>query len=378
MPAQNESYIGIDEFLEKYYSALKSGAWGSRFFWNCASEQPNDFLKWYLEHKDQISNQDLKELYEEIAKAQQSGSNDAQNFLYTVQVLTAFDNYGTGRDVPDYALQQYTQIILKSISNGQITNPTNTYNLLTHMYNELPSATLAREIALHPLATPHDVWKWLDKHEFIGSVNDAKKKLNDLVAVTKKKLAEEFDSKKTTLPRIDKIDSLGISIIPSIADRIVEIVKYFAKNGLEGQTQEDVAKARSIAAELRQEFNIDNILDIGQKDYVQQYDTQAEARIATLYVENKGLKQEVARLESLEEELHESREEKSSLQTEIEDLKDELRKERTKNAALRATVNTYIKTAEARVGGSVLNIRKDMSDELENFKRNIENGRGSI
>ena len=383
MPEQNESYIGIDDFLEKYYSALKSDAWGSRFFWNCALEQPNDFLNWYSGAKDRISNQDLKELYEEIAKAQRSGSNDAQNFLYTVEVLTAFDNYGTGRDVPKDALAQYKKIILKSISNGQITNPTNTYNLLTHMYNELPSATLAREIALHPLATPNDVWKWLNKHEFIdhefiGSVNDAKKKLNDLVAVTKKKLAEEFDSKKTTLPRIDKIDSPNISIIPSIADRIADIVEYFARNGLEGQTREDVAKARSMAAELRQEFNIDNILDIGQKDYVQRYDTQAEARIATLSVENKGLKQEVARLESLEEELYESREEKSSLQTDIEKLKEELRKEKTKNAALRATVNTYIKTAEERVGGSVLNIRPDMLNELEKFKRNIENGRGSI
>ena len=122
-----------------------------------------------------------------------------------------------------------------------------------------------------------------------------------------------------------------------------------------------------------------------KQDYVQQYDTQAEARIATLSVENKGLKQEVARLESLEEEyravnheLHESREEKSSLQTQIENLKDELRKERTKIAALKATVNTYIETAEARVYGSVLNIRPDMRNELENFKRNIENGRGAI
>jgi hypothetical protein len=393
MPAQNESYIGIDEFLERYYLALKSGAWGSSFFWKRASEQPNDFLNWYLEHKGKISNQYLKVLYEEIAKAQQSSSNDAQNFLYTVQVLTAFDNDGTGRGVPEYALVQYTRIILKSISNGQIKNPMNTYNLLKHMYYklldyQLPNATLAREIALHPLATPNDVWEWLTRYssyDFQGSVNAAKKKLNDLVAVTKKKLAEEFDSKKTTLPRIDKIDSLGISIIPSIADRIVEIVKYFAKNGLDGQTQEDVAKAQSIAAELRQEFNIANILDIGQKDYVQQYDTQAEAKIATLNVENQRLKEEVARLESLEEEymavnreLHESREEQSRLQTENEELESELRKAKTQNATLNAALNTYLETAGARVDGPIYGIRPDLRKELEILRHKIETGRGSI
>ncbi|MBQ1927532.1 MAG: hypothetical protein II179_00520 [Alphaproteobacteria bacterium] len=307
-----EKYMSVDEFLEKYYTALNRGDWGALFFWSMASETPQKFFKWYEEHKTQIKTPELQELYAELAKAMQSGTPDAKNFLYTIQVLTAFydSNVLTGK------LEEYTKVILYAIEKGTIKNPKNSYQLLegVNRHFQGKNQDVARTLAMHPLATPYDVQSWLSYYlngpyygypmytykanglstpKFVGSINDAKKKLNDLVAVTKTNMDNELNK---PMPDINTIEYLGVSVIPSIALQILTIVAHFAKSSMDGQTEEDVAKAKAVADELAREFDMDKILDVSNGNYVQQYADQAEIQLAEMRPAFEKMQQELETL----------------------------------------------------------------------------------
>lgn len=303
---EQEKYMGIDEFLEKYYRALSHTrhpeSWGNNFFWSMASKTPKEFFEWYNEHKEQLRTPELQELYAEIAKAQAAGTQDAKNFLYTVQVLTAFDNAFTDEKVPSRQLDEYTKIILNAIKRGVIKNPENSYNLLKHAYSKQNTdgqREISRALALHTLATPYDVTYWLGTYveptsrgpwydyrrlgsstpQFIGSIDDAKKKLNDLVADAKVKLDAEMSK---PMPNIDTIKSFEIDVIPMVAYQIAAIVDFMALTKQDSQTAADVEKAKSVAAELAREFDMNKILDVEHGNYVQQYADQAEIQIAEM------------------------------------------------------------------------------------------------
>ena len=314
-----ETYMSVDEFLEKYFAAFKQDpqGWGNNFFWSMASETPQKFFEWYEKHKHQIKTPELQELYAEIAKAQAAGTSDAKNFLYTVKVLTAFDNAFTGKEVPQQKLDEYTEVVLNAINakKRKVINPQNSYELLRRIDREYDHqyAVVSRELALNPLSTPHDVYEWLDRYvdsrhnrmgeyndesEFIGSIDDAKKKLKDLAVITKTKLEQEINPEggALSLPNMDTIKSFEASTIPRIARQIVVIVEFMAKTGQDGQTKEDVEKAKSVAAEMTREFDMNKILDIKHGNYVQQYADQAEFQLAEMRPAFEKMQQELETL----------------------------------------------------------------------------------
>lgn len=318
-----ETYMSVDEFLEKYYIALKRDSWNLgdyavNWLYAKSSLSPEKFLEWY-NNQDFVNSewsQEVKDLYSELKKAMVAGTTDAKNFLYTIRVITAFHS---NENISENELNNDVNVLLYAIKNGTIKNPENTYRLLQLMVNAVGrnTTTLKRELALHQLATPYDVQSWLSYYlegpyagyggsyyeykadglstpKFIGSVNDAKKKLNDLVAITKDKINAELSK---PVPNIDTIKYLGVSVIPSIAQQIVAIVKYFAKRTRpelrDGQTQEDVAKAKAVADELAREFDINKILDVSNGNYVQQYADQAEIKLAEMRPQYEAMKQEL-------------------------------------------------------------------------------------
>ena len=62
------------------------------------------------------------------------------------------------------------------------------------------------------------------------------------------------------------------------------------------------------------------------------------------------------------------------LQDKIAKLESRLDTEKSKNNTLRATVNTFIMDAEARANGGMVNIRKDMLDQIRKLKSNMDQG----
>lgn len=269
-----EKYMSIDEFLEKYYSLFDMQCpWGTTFIWSEISEGPQGFFQWYDGQKDRIKDETLQQLYAEIARAMRSQSAEAQDFLYSIQVATAFDNTNTGKNVPIDKLQQYAKTIRYAISKGTIKNPSNGYHLLKHIVWKMgkDDQELLRELAMHPLSTPEDVRQWLSLFlngpydsntryeykkngpQFTGSINDVKKKLNDLVARAKLQISEELNK---TMPNEDTIRSFGTGYISDVAHQIVAIVEHLAQQSRSelraGQTMDDVAKAKNDATGKRE------------------------------------------------------------------------------------------------------------------------------
>ena len=352
-----ETYMSVDEFLDKYYTAFKNDpyGWGNNFFWSMASKTPQKFFEWYEKHKHQIKTPELQELYAEIARAQAAGTSDAKNFLYTVQVLTAFDNAFTDEKVPQQKLDEYTKVVLNAINTKErkVINLQNSYELLRRIDGEYDhnNAVVARELALNPLSTPYDVYKWLDRYvdsrynimgqyndesEFIGSIDDAKKKLNDLAAITKAKLKQEINPKGGVLPNMDTIKSFEAGTIPRIARQIVVIVDFMAKTGQGGQTKEDVAKAKAVADELAREFDMDKILDVSNGNYVQQYADQAEIKLAEMRPQYGEMQTELGSLRKsysdVNRQLHE-------VHTKINQLEDDKAKLLRENSNLMTTID---------------------------------------
>lgn len=301
-----ETYMSVDEFLEKCYIALKRNSWklgdyAVNWLYAKSSLSPEKFLEWY--NQDFVNeewSQEVKDLYSELKKAMVAGTTDAKNFLYTIRVITAFDS---NENISKNELNNDVNVLLYAIKNGTIKNPENTYQLLQQMVNVVDnddpmSPKLRREVAFHQLATPYDVSEWLSCYlkgpypsghyepytpmlatQFVGSVNDAKKKLNDLVAIIKDKINAELSK---PVPNIDTIEYLGVSVIPSIANQIVTITAYFAEHNKDDQTKEDVARAKAVADELAREFDMHKILDVSNGNYVQQYADQAEIKLAEM------------------------------------------------------------------------------------------------
>ena len=339
-----EKYMSVDEFLEKYFTAFEHDpyAWGNRFFRYVASKAPAAFFEWYEKHKHQIKTQELQELYEEIAKAQKAETSDAKNFLYTVQVLTAADDL----DFTDSRkFTEFSKIILNAIQRGVIKKPENSYELLRKIDREYDHkyAVVARELALHPLATPDDVERWLnlyvisydginyqhkpsgtDVPPFIGSVDDAKKKLNDLVAITKDKLNQELSK---PMPNMDTIKSFEAGIIPRIARQIVAIVRFMIDTRQGDQTADDVEKAKSVADELAREFDMNKILDVEHGNYVQQYADQAEIQIAEMRPAFEKMQQELETLRPAHIKMVKSWDEERQKVGTLEDDKEKLLRE---------------------------------------------------
>lgn len=308
-----ETYMSVDEFLEKCYIALKRNSWklgdyAVNWLYAKSSLSPEKFLEWY--NQDFVNgewSQEVKDLYSELKKAMVAGTTDAKNFLYTIRVITAFDS---NENISKNELNNDVNVLLYAIKNGTIKNPENTYRLLQLMVNAVGrnNTTLKRELALHQLATPYDVSDWLSCYlkgpyssghyepytpmlatQFVGSVNDAKKKLNDLVAIIKDKINAELSK---PVPNIDTIKYLGVSVIPSIANQIVTITAYFAEHNKDDQTKEDVARAKAVADELAREFDMHKILDVSNGNYVQQYATQAEFRVVETEKKYQAMKQD--------------------------------------------------------------------------------------
>ncbi len=332
-----EKYMSIDEFLEKYYSLFDMRhPWGTTFIWSEISEGPQGFFQWYDRNKENIKDKTLQSLYAEIAKAMRSQSAAAQDFLYSIQVATAFDNWNAGKDVPIDKLQQYAKTIRYAISKGTIKNPSNGYHLLEHIVWKMGKndQELLRELAMHPLSTPEDVRQWLSLFlngpyyinprykykengpQFTGSINDVKKKLNDLVARAKLQISEELNKTK---PNEDTIRSFGTGYISDVAHQIAAIVEHLAQQSrLElraGQTMDDVAKAKNIAKSVDQEFDWQKMMQPENGNYVQQYADQAELTLAEIAPKYEQLQQEhrttktdaAAREERLRKELENER-----------------------------------------------------------------------
>jgi len=369
-----DKYMTVDEFLTKYYTVLdphyEQDKRGSGFVWALASDSPQDFFKWYNAHKTQIKSPELQEIYAEIAKAQAAGTPAAMDFLYIIQVLTIFNNYNTDKNPTPQQLSECTKVALHAIEKGAIKKPENSYRLLKRMNSKFDrtDTNVAQALAMHKLSTPDDVYRWLRNYvderwadgpiwqiksepKFTAPIDDVKKKLNDLSAITKAKLDAEMAG---TFPNTQTIRSLEISFIPNIAHQIKTIVKHMAQNHQQGQTDEDVNKATALAAELEAKFDESKILEPKNGHYVQQYDNQTEFRVVDAEQKYEQMKRE--------KETAENSARRANAQA--------------KNEALKATMYQGMLHIAEKRNKDIANYVKELGEQIRAMKQAIDTNGG--
>lgn len=393
MPEQAQSkYMNLNEFLETFFAAMDADEGRIGYFPNMVKNNESiQSLHQIIKSFAQDLGPNTRKLFEQYWNARNDNSVEAYDFLNMVKTITIWyaENYGRGD------LQMPAKTVMRLCNSGKIKNPEFALRLLKTMQDGLRGENLRRVnpqmcddvsymIATNPAAQPFDVYKFAntvhnDKQSkyYADAPAELTKMLNDQMVHVDAKIGAELAK---DFPNVENIQKSGAGTLPNIAEIIYEIMQKQQMSGT--YTPQDIQQAKEIVRTLEQKYSMDNILNLELGNYVQQFEDQSSLKLAKMEPEYKKMEQELSVAQKSQREMRSAYDEKineiRALTDKIDKLESELRKEKTKNTALSATVNTYIEMAEARVGGSVLNIRKDMSDELGRLKRNIENGRASM
>ncbi len=395
MPEQAQSkYMNLNEFLETFFAAQDANEDRIGYFPNMVKDNESvQSLYQIIGSFAQDLGPNTRKLFEQYWNARNDNSPAAADFLNMVKTITVWYADNNGRQ----GLEDSCKSIMYLCKNGKIENPEYALRLLKSIESQFQQKStelhlsVARMIAENPVATPHDLYKYasmftrglgvygtptslLGRPENQTIPEDLMGMLNDHMVRTDANIGNELHK---DFPNVDAIERMGGGSLIYIAEAILSLVKFQAEHNV--RSQNDVNEIEKIVAVLRDKYNIEHILGLEKKPYGPEYEKLASLKLAKLEPQYEKMERDLSTAQKSQHDMRGAYNERvEKLQEKIAELERELRQERTKNAALKATVNTYIKMAEARVGGSVLNIRKDMSDELGRLKRDIEDGRGSI
>ena len=276
------------------------------------------------------------------------------------------------------------------INKFKIKNPKFALRLLKTMQDDLRRAhpqmndDVSYMIATNSAAQPVDVYQFArdvarnkNSKYYENAPAELIKILNDQMARVDVAIGKELTK---DFPNFENIQKSGAGTLPNIAEIILNIMRDPYTTG--AYTWEDRQQVEEIVNTLKQKYSMKNILNIGMGNYVQQFEDAASLKLAKMEPEYKKMEQELGAAQKSQREMRGAYDERineiRALKDKIAQLERELGIEKSKNATLRATINTYIKDAEERTGGSVVNVRKDMAAQLEALKRNLENGRVSV
>ena len=382
MPEQTQpTYMNLNEFLETFFAAQDNKETRIGYFPNMVKDEPDlNNLYNILAGFGQNLEPNSRKLFQQYWNARNDNSPAAADFLNMVKTITVFYAERYNR----HGLENACKTVMHLCQNGKIKNPEFALRLLKTIYGEFDGFSplkleVSRMIAMNPVAQPIDVYRYSDilvrtqsenrpydkgaPEELMGILNDQMVKTD---ANIDKELGKDF-------PNTDAIEKMGGRNLAGIAANILHLVEYQVKHG--ERNSGDVDELRKIISFLQDKYNIDNILGLNKKPYGPEYEEQASLKLAKME-RDLGIAQKSQRemRGAYDEQINEIH----ALKDKIAKLESRLDTEKSKNNTLRATVNTFIMDAEARANGGMVNIRKDMLEQIQNLKRNIDKGRVSI
>ena len=243
---------------------------------------------------------------------------------------------------------------------------------------------LSYMIAINPAAEPIDVYKFADNvasdinsKYYKNATTELLKMLNDQMVRVDAAIDAEFpdDAEFVRVPNVKNIQNSGAGTLPDIAEIILKIMQNQQTSDV--YTPQDIQQVKEVVRTLKQKYSMDNILNLELGNYVQQFEDAASLKLAKMEPEYQKMEQELGATQKSQREIRRAYDEQSeeilALQDKIAKLESELRNEKTKNVTLRATINTYVKDAEERANGSIVNVRKDMAEQLKTLKHYLDN-----
>lgn len=385
MPEQTQpTYMNLNEFLETFFAAQDNKETRIGYFPNMVKDEP-DLNKLYniLAGFGPNLEPNSRKLFQQYWNARKDNSPAAADFLNLVKTITVFyaENYNR------HGLEDARKTVMHLCQNGKIKNPEFALRLLKTIYGEFDGfgplkLEVSRMIAMNPVAQPIDVYRYSDTLVRAQSENrpydkDAPEELMDILNDQMVKTDSNIDKELSKdFPNTDAIEKMGGDSLAALAENILRLVEYQVKHG--ERNSSDANEIRKIVAFLRDKYNIDNILGLNKKPYGPQYEEQASLKLAKMEPQYEKMERDLGAAEKSQREMRSAYDEQLRQIRELEDkiakLESRLDTEKSKNNALRATVKTFIMNAEARANGGMVNIRKDMLEQIQKLKSNMDQG----
>lgn len=389
MPEQTQpTYMKLNEFLETFFAAQDNKETRIGYFPNMVKDEPGlnnlyNILAGFGPNLEPNS----RKLFQQYWNARNDNSPAAADFLNMVKTITVFyaENYNR------HGLEDACKTVMHLCQNGKIKNPEFALRLLKTIYEEFDGfgplkLEVSRMIAMNPVAQPIDVYRYSDTLVRAQSENrpydkDAPEELMDILNDQMVKTDSNIDKElgkidKELLPNTDAIEKMGGDSLAALAENILRLVEYQVKHG--ERNSSDANEIRKIVAFLRDKYNIDNILGLNKKPYGPQYEEQASLKLAKMEPQYEKMERDLGAAEKSQREMRSAYDEQlrqiRELENKIAKLESRLDTEKSKNNTLRATVNTFIMDAETRANGGMVNIRKDILEQIQKLKSNMDQG----
>ena len=388
MPEQAQSkYMNLNEFLETFFAAQDANEDRIGYFPNMVKDNESvQSLYQIIGSFAQDLEPNTRKLFEQYWNARNDNSPAAADFINMVRTVTIWyaERFNRGD------LQMPAKNIMHLCQSGKIKNPEFALRLLKGMQYELKGQSTLHDdimylIATNPAAKPIDVYQFARDAVYQGSKYydnapaELTKMLNDQMvrvdAAIGAELAKDF-------PNIENIQKSGATTLANIASVIYEIAskQYNQRQG--HISMEDVSMMQEQQKKLREKYSMDNILNLELGNYVQQFEDVASLKLVKMEPEYKKMERDLGTAQKSQREMRSAYDEQineiRTLKDKIAKLESELRTEKSKNATLRATIQTFIMDAEERANGTVVNIRKDMSEQIRRLKANLDKGSVSL
>lgn len=384
MPEQTQSkYMDLNEFLETFFAAMDANEDRISYFPNMVKDNHTiQALREVIGGFAQSLGPNTRKVFEQYWNARNDNSVEAYDFLNMVKTITIWyaDHYGRGD------LQMPAKTVMHLCNSGKIKNQEFALRLLKTMQNVLRRENpqmchdVSYMIATNPAAQPVDVYKFANAVQgnkqskyYADAPAELIKMLNDQMVHVDAKIGAELSK---DFPNVENIQKSGAGTLPHIAEIIYEIMQKQQMSGT--YTPQDIQQAKEIVRTLEQKYSMDNILNLELGNYVQQFEDQSSLKLAKMEPEYKKMEQELGVAQKSQRETRGAYDEQTrqvrELQDKIAKLESRLDTEKSKNNTLRATVNTFIMDAEARANGGMVNIRKDMLDQIRKLKSNMDQG----
>ena len=391
MPEQTQpTYTNLNEFLETFFAAQDNKETRIGYFPNMVKDEPdlNNLYNILADFGPNLEPNSRK-LFQQYWNARNDNSPAAADFLNMVKTITLF--YAGNTYETSTGFRDACKTVIHLCQNGKIKNPEFALRLLKTIYGEFDrfgplKLEVSRMIAMNPVAQPIDVYRYSDTlvraqsenrpydkgapEELMGILNDQMVKTDSNID---KELSKDF-------PNTDAIKKMGGRNLAGIAENILHLVEYQVKHG--ERNSGDVDELRKIISFLQDKYNIDNILGLNKKPYGPQYEEQASLKLAKMEPQYEKMERDLGIAQKSQREMRSAYDEQLRQIRELEDkiakLESRLDTEKSKNNTLRATVNTFIMDAETRANGGMVNIRKDILEQIRKLKDNMDKGRVSL
>ena len=349
------------------------------------------------EYRREIRNGVGRELMNALVDASLDGSKRASEFIYNLYLLSSIaQNRITN--------QTRLMVLFEGIKMGKLKNPELSYKYLKEIRRiatgEFARAVMA-EIAAHPLATTEDKCKNALELTYgllasgdVDYANQMSPKVHKMQIDAFQDIINQLTQKIETA-----IETHDAQALETLTEKDIPQLRYYLNEAIQRAAGEYKATLAGMFDTLDVIFDLDKIFQFAEqgRNYVreteQSFSEQLIEQCATVEQQNAEIEKLQAQLEEMKRQLAEKDKQMAEMTKKHEEEMDKQKQEhdekvadlKAKNtslelqkSALRSAVFFSLETMETRANGDLINVRKDMRQEIAKLRKQLQEENGSI